>query len=130
MGRFYTGDIEGRFGFAVQSSTDGERFGAKPVEPNIITYYAEDIKECEEGIKECLKCLSIPNKYFNKVVNHFKDINNKYELFWDEIDWLKELMTEKVPEKIEEYNLHSLELGLKIYHCIKKQGDCQYDAEC
>lgn len=38
-------------------------------------------------------------------------------------------MTEKVPEKIEEYNLHSLELGLKIYHCIKKEGDCQYDAE-
>jgi len=77
MGRFYTGDIEGQFGFAVQNSTDGERFGATPVEPNIITYYADDIQECEEGIKECLECLAIPTKYFKKVVNHFKDINSR-----------------------------------------------------
>ena len=28
MGRYYNGDISGKFGFASQSSSDGEYFGA------------------------------------------------------------------------------------------------------
>ena len=31
MGRYYDGDIEGKFWFAVQSSDDGEFFGAKDI---------------------------------------------------------------------------------------------------
>lgn len=49
MGRYYTGDIEGKFMFAVQGSDAGERFGA--VESNVISYsvsrgcYDEIVKE-------------------------------------------------------------------------------------
>ena len=32
MGRYYSGDIEGKFWFGVQSSTDGEFFGAEEQE--------------------------------------------------------------------------------------------------
>ena len=40
MGRYYYGDIEGKFMFAVQSSDAGERFGAyeTPQEPSSIDY--------------------------------------------------------------------------------------------
>ena len=40
MGRYYYGDIEGKFMFAVQSSDAGERFGAyeTPQEPTSIDY--------------------------------------------------------------------------------------------
>ena len=40
MGRYYNGDIEGKFMFAVQPSDAGERFGAyeMPQEPEFIDY--------------------------------------------------------------------------------------------
>ena len=38
MGRYYNGDIEGKFMFGVQCSTSGERFGAQEIEPTWIDY--------------------------------------------------------------------------------------------
>ena len=38
MGRYYNGDIEGKFMFGVQCSTSGERFGAQEVASNWIDY--------------------------------------------------------------------------------------------
>jgi hypothetical protein len=40
MGRYYSGDIQGKFWFAVQSSDDASAFGEK-------------IKECVERTGEC-----------------------------------------------------------------------------
>ena len=37
MGRYYWGDIEGKFMFAVQPSDAGERFGAEMVEEKMLT---------------------------------------------------------------------------------------------
>ena len=56
MGRYYYGDIEGKFMFAVQPSDAGERFGAyeTPQEPSSIDYavsrtsYDEISKELKE----------------------------------------------------------------------------------
>ena len=39
MGRYYSGDIEGKFMFAVQSSDAPERFGAVEWSPGFIDYY-------------------------------------------------------------------------------------------
>jgi hypothetical protein len=38
MGRYYDGDIEGKFWFAVQDSNDGEFFGAEETNSNYINY--------------------------------------------------------------------------------------------
>ena len=38
MGRYYYGDIQGKFMFAVQPSNAHERFGAVEYEPNYISY--------------------------------------------------------------------------------------------
>tara|TARA_Y100000385_G_C12986741_1_gene590984 strand:+ start:97 stop:462 length:366 start_codon:yes stop_codon:yes gene_type:complete len=58
MGRYYNGDIDGKFMFAVQSSDAGERFGAIEQESGYIDYVvykedsykaiAEELKEIEE----------------------------------------------------------------------------------
>ena len=38
MGRYYNGDIDGKFWFGVQSSNDADFFGATGCEPNYIEY--------------------------------------------------------------------------------------------
>ena len=60
MGRYYTGDIEGKFWFGIQSSTAGERFGAYETHNNI-DYQAEDLETAEEKIK------NIENKLQDKI---------------------------------------------------------------
>jgi len=55
MGRYYNGDIDGKFMFAVQSSDAGERFGAIEQESGYIDYvvYKEDsYKAIAEELKE------------------------------------------------------------------------------
>ena len=36
MGRYYEGDISGKFAFGVQSSTAADRFGVDPTKPNYV----------------------------------------------------------------------------------------------
>ena len=62
MGRYYHGDIEGKFWVGVQSSDDGEFFGAQESRNHsyndqmIIDYYKEHFKEdiTEEKIRHLL----------------------------------------------------------------------------
>ncbi len=55
MGRYYYGDIEGKFMFAVQPSNAAERFGADDCEPAYIEYTISRSKY--EGV--CAELLSI-----------------------------------------------------------------------
>jgi hypothetical protein len=55
MGRYYSGDIYGKFWVGVQSSDDGEFFGAEAQEPSTVAYYAHDIEAAEEGLRVCDK---------------------------------------------------------------------------
>ena len=50
MGRYYNGDIDGKFWFAVQPSDAGERFGAVQIEPYYIEYEIE-----RESYKDIVK---------------------------------------------------------------------------
>ena len=53
MGRYYSGDIEGKFMFAVQSSSAPERFGASENQ-DYISYYIDGSKidEVREEVKQ------------------------------------------------------------------------------
>jgi len=51
MGRYYDGDIEGKFWFAVQNSDDGEHFGAEEQGSNYIEYYLSRETFMDVGIK-------------------------------------------------------------------------------
>ena len=51
MGRYYNGDIDGKFWFAVQGSDAGERFGAKEIN----SYYIEYEIDREDSYKDIVK---------------------------------------------------------------------------
>ena len=54
MGRYYHGDIEGKFMFGVQSSTDADFFGVEGEATHLsYGFNNEDLPKVEEGIKEC-----------------------------------------------------------------------------
>ena len=118
MGRFYNGDIEGKFWFAVQDSDAADRFGVEGEEPNYITYYFDEdnledveaeIKNIEEGLGDKLGILE---KFFEE--------NNGYN---DE-------MLEKIgitKDELREYA--DLGLGKQIRDCIVKTGSCSFEAE-
>ena len=104
MGRYYDGDIEGKFWFAVQSSDDGEFFGAKDItELNQVTEDGDDdyhsgyidycidnnnIDSVLEGIRICKGCLGENGKIlmdffqtntgYNEemIIKHYKDEHN------------------------------------------------------
>ena len=54
MGRYYHGDIEGKFWFGVQSSDDADFFGVQG-EPRFYHYYfsVEDKKNVHDGLVQC-----------------------------------------------------------------------------
>ena len=114
MGRYYNGDINGKFMFAVQSSTAADRFGAIG-HSNYISYYFD--KDHLETINKELNSLE---SSFKKVKEFFKDRNDSYSTE----DQEKAGITS---QEISEYADYVL--GLKIKECIIEQGDCSFEAE-
>ena len=125
MGRYYNGDIEGKFWFGVQSSDDGDFFGSKGQEPNTFLNYHftkdEHLKDIKKGIKECEKELGT---WKEKLDKFFKDNNGYNDKMIEDQLGLKE---EKSRELLEWYA--RLELGNQILECVMKQGDCSFEAE-
>lgn len=128
MGRYYNGDIEGKFWFGVQSSDDGEFFGARELEPNYITYLVEDIKEVEEGLEKCKKMLGEDKK---RLDDFWESLEHGYN---DEmiIDWYmkkynKLINNDMVKTMLEWYA--RLDLGEKIHKCMVENDYCEFTAE-
>lgn len=129
MGRYYSGDIEGKFWFGVQSSDDAVHFGAVEQEPNHIDYYVDDLAQVEAGLKEVTDELGIDEQRLDEffesrgmlgyndamIVEHYK---NAYDL---------EITERDVHNKLE--LLARLELGKKIHEVVKDQGYCSFTAE-
>ena len=121
MGRYYHGDIEGKFWFAVQSSCDGEYFGMEEQEPSYLPYYSDDLDLAEEGVEECKEklrgYLTIIRKFFNSRSSYTdKSLAEALEVSEDKtahlLTWYARLT-----------------LGEKIVKCIKEEGSCWYEAE-
>jgi hypothetical protein len=123
MGRYYYGDIDGKFWFAVQSSDAADRFGVRGTEPQYIEYYfnnehLQDVKDELARIEEQL------GVYKDLIDNFFKD-NHSYT---DEelSDALKVSITE-AKMLIREYA--DYHLGKKIENSILEKGECSFTAE-
>jgi len=123
MGRYYNGDIEGKFWFGIQSSTDASFFGGEEYEPNYLNYYFEtsDMDDIEEGIKKCEEVLGKDEKKLDKFFdknNGYNDIMLEKEFGWDK---------DTIREKLEYYA--RVRLGRKIRECVKRRGICEFQAE-
>jgi hypothetical protein len=118
MGRYYSGDIEGKFWFGVQASNAADRFGQRGYEPSYIEYYYDDdnLDEVEAEIKR------IENELGDKLAALDKFFSERYSYSDDELTAIG-----IDHHDIEEYA--DLGLGRKIRDCIKKNGVCSFTAE-
>ena len=123
MGRYYSGDIEGKFWFGVQPSDDGEFFGAVASEPSTIDYLVEDIEEVKRGLNKCLSVLGDNKKYLDEFFNNHNGYNDEM------IEaWFKEKYNAKFDKEMLGWYAR-LELGEQIYECMQKKGYCDFQAE-
>ena len=112
MGRYYNGDIEGKFWVALQPSDAAERFGGH-MELSF-SFSEDDIEEVQEELERIES--NIP---MGKITKFFEE-NDGYNA-----DLLREAgLTEK---QVAEYADH--ELGTKILNCLIKQGECNFYGE-
>jgi len=159
MGRYYDGDIEGKFWFATQDSNDGEFFGATEQESNCIEYYV-DREEFEEinGVQKCKNALTfkhdgktkrwwvLHNKW-NKVVDAHMEANKGNDQCYRYIsfeEWLKKEhnigdgksdMTSRIQSDMQNVYvwLARLHLGNKMLEYFKENPDrdeLYFTAEC
>lgn len=118
MGRYYTGDIEGKFWFGLQPSDAPSRFGGTEQEPAYITYdFQEDnLEEIEEEIKNIQENLGekigILDKFFEEGASYNDTILKGIGVTNDDV---------------REYA--DLQLGIQIRDCVREQGYCTFDCE-
>jgi hypothetical protein len=119
MGRYYSGDIDGKFWFALQSSDCADRFGVSGEQPNVLQYYfgEDDLEAVEEEIKNIEE--SLGDKI--AIIDKFFESNNSYN---DKMLEEAGITTEQLSDYAD------LGLGKKIRDSIKENGQCEFEAEC
>ena len=118
MGRYYHGDIEGKFWFAVQSSDAPSRFSKRAeCEPSYIEYYFDD-----DHLQEVQKELGRIKKKIGKRMEKFD------EFFSGECGYNDEMLKAAglPPHMVEDYA--DYKLGKQIEECIIKTGECSFSA--
>jgi len=129
MGRYYSGDINGKFAVGSQSSCDGEQFGMTEESPNTIRYYSEDLEQAKEGVKRLLALLG---DNYQRIASYFEtDGRNMYsdagviQYFMDTYG----ISLSHTDCILYERTYFSIELGNKIVDCIREHGSCTYEAD-
>jgi hypothetical protein len=117
MGRYYSGDIEGKFWFGIQSSTAPERFGCQQ-RTDIILYSIDEsqIDEIETELN------NIKEKLGNKI--------QILDQFFEENCYYSDNQIEAIgisQNELAEYADYGL--GIKILNCVKENGYCEFEAE-
>ena len=138
MGRYYSGDIEGKFWFAVQGSDDAIHFGGThdyidgegevleedEIGEAVEMYFhfgPEDTESIKEGIQECLDFLGDRREK----IDEFFEENESYN---DE-RLAKHLRVSVLEVRCDLEHYARLCLGLKIENCVGEQGECNFAAE-
>jgi hypothetical protein len=131
MGRYYQGDIEGKFWFGVQSSDDANYFGGSEIELQDdetgevmeLEYFfnKEDLESINEGIQTCITDLG---EFKVKLDEFFADSTGYNP---EELAKHPEITTEKYSIIMNSYA--RLKLGEKIKKCVEEKGECNFTAE-
>ena len=125
MGRYYNGDIDGKFWFAVQSSDAADRFGAMGTPPSSLNYYFDEdnIEDLEEELKSIKETAGENWDKLNTFFNEVDGYNTEMVMKALDIDDEKQ-----VKDLISDYADH--QLGTQILECVKETGQCSFEAEC
>lgn len=124
MGRYYDGDISGKFWFGVQSSTAADRFGTTGQTTHVSYYFAsEDLPQIQEELTRIVKNLGGEDKL--KAINDFFEEHNGYnhEMLEEHFGWDEA----QIRFYLSEYADYLL--GVQIKECLETNGECSFDAE-
>ena len=119
MGRYFFGDIEGKFWFGLQPSDAATRFSADAeCERSSISYYFD-----EENLEEVQDELKSIEDSLGENLQKIEDFFSGKDSYRDE--QLREIgITGSMLGDYADYKL-----GKKIEQCIIEQGQCQFEAE-
>lgn len=135
MGRYYEGDIEGKFWFGIQSSDDADFFGSPGFQPDYLEYYFDEsnLEKIQLGLDMCLEKLGDKKKLLD-------DFFEKKEGYTREE--LCEVLDVPVPKPGISIDAHKkspyhfylewyarYDLGKKIFDRVKSDKFCSFRAE-
>jgi hypothetical protein len=118
MGRYYNGDINGKFWFGVQPSNSADRFGVTGHVPEYIEYQFNE--EDKPGVETELK----------RIENELSDQLQLIEGFFTKHDSYSNAML--IEHGINEDDLREYadyKLGQQILDCLNERGYCEFTAE-
>jgi|TARA_R110000868_G_scaffold222886_1_gene474710 hypothetical protein len=131
MGRYYQGDIEGKFWFGIQSSDDANYFGGSEIELQddetgyvyeLEYFFAkEDLETINEGIQTCITDLG---EFKEKLDEFFKDSTG-----YNPDELAKHLGVDVIEYRELMVSYARLHLGEKIKKCVGEKGECRFTAE-
>jgi hypothetical protein len=123
MGRYYSGDINGKFWFGVQSSDSADRFGVIGQAPNYIEYYftEDDLEELQEELKSIEKELG---GNLDKIKEFFNDTTAYTDKELSDYLNVSEEDTRHILREYADYVL-----GKEIEESILERGECVFEAE-
>jgi len=131
MGRYYSGDIEGKFWFGVQTSDDANYFGGVEVEiedeesEDVLSmdyfFTTEDMEDINAGIKECENNLGVFKEKIDEYLENKAGYNDV-------------LMANDLGVTVKELGGHleqyaRLKLGNQIKECVERTGKCDFTAD-
>jgi|TARA_R100000081_G_C4697333_1_gene105754 hypothetical protein len=120
MGRYYTGDIKGKFMFAVQDSDAGERFGAHEFESNVIHYCIQ--RESYDDIVKELKSIEDTGA-----------VEKVQKMFEGRLGWNDEIAEKYGVSRKNLEDYADYEMGMKIKQWFDdnpKENYLHFEAEC
>ena len=119
MGRYYSGDIEGKFWFGVQSSlVASERFGCVESDPGYVDYYVEEDR------------LPKINEELKNIEDKMGDQLAKYEEFFGRVtSYSDQMMVDAGLDLTLLGEYADYRFGIKLRDCITEHGSCSFTAE-
>ena len=131
MGRYYDGDISGKFWFGIQASDDADFFGVAGSQPEYIEYYFDEgnLEDVKKGVAECLDRLGENKERLDKFFAEHSSYNDEMLVeLWN--------MEYKTEQELTDFDIQTmlrwyarLELGNKILTCLLKNKECSFTAE-
>lgn len=123
MGRYYYGDIEGKFMFAVQNSDAADRFGVIGQQPMELNYFFE-----EDDLETIQLELQTIESTLGDNLQKMIDFNEQNDFYND--DMLSEFLG------VDKEDLHTIlsefadwRLGKEIEEKVLEDGQCEFTAE-
>jgi hypothetical protein len=128
MGRYYSGDIEGKFWFGVQSSSDADFFGVEG-NASYLEYYFDhdDIPSVDKGIKKCEFALGDNLKRLDEFFEKEGGYNNEMIIKFYKEKYNINITEQDIGKFLEWYA--RLALGKQILKCLVENEQCAFSAE-